>query len=140
MPPRKLAGACSTRRTEAPLRRAAIAAHRAALPPPTTRTSTACEAASLMIAFGRSCSAPRSLFTDGRSTTDRTADRVVNRMARPGFGGRRRDPPADRPSATRLRDGVHHALVVFVFRCLARGETGMRYGERSPRPLLPPQL
>jgi len=28
LPPRKLAGACSARRTEAPLRRAAIAAHK----------------------------------------------------------------------------------------------------------------
>ena len=40
----------------------------AALPPPTTRTSTAREAAaSLMIAFARSCCSPRSLFTDMRS-------------------------------------------------------------------------
>src|SRR6201996_9392608 len=42
LPPRKALGACSTMRTVAPARRAAIAAHSAAQPPPTTRTSDIC--------------------------------------------------------------------------------------------------
>jgi hypothetical protein len=40
LPPRKWRGACSTINTEAPARRAEIAAHTAALPPPMTSTST----------------------------------------------------------------------------------------------------
>src|ERR1700744_5140877 len=42
LPPRRAAGACSTMRTVAPARRAAIAAHIAAQPPPTTSTSVIC--------------------------------------------------------------------------------------------------
>src|ERR1700730_8421978 len=98
-------------RTEAPMRRAAIAAHSAALPPPTTRTSTFEAAASLMIAFGRSCSTfPVHRYESDELIGRRTA--LSTAWAGPGFIGRRAPPPADRLSRTRLRDGVHHALVV----------------------------
>jgi hypothetical protein len=48
--------------------------------------------------------------------------------------------PPPSTDAPRLREAARHALVVPVLRCLARGKTGMRYGEGSPKPRLPPQL
>src|ERR1700738_739012 len=78
-------------RTEAPMRRAAIAAHSAALPPPTTRTSTFEAAASLMIAFGRSCSTfPVHRYVSDELIGRRTA--LSTAWAGPGFIGRRAPP------------------------------------------------